>query len=318
MSFRPLWWLVAGAVLVLVVALLTDWPRRRRRGGGWVLARHLGVALLLVGIGLRPLWGERVAEHSSIDADIIIVVDRTASMGAVDVDGRTRAQAVAADVTRMTSALAGARFSVVSFDDAARVELPSTSDAAAVSTTVSALGWQEAQGGHGSDIAVAVPVVRKELERVQRMNPGARRLVFYFGDGEQTARRSPESFAPVAPLVQRAVVVGYGTTTGASMRRSPANADPVRVGGTIARSRADPGNLERIASELHGTFRQGPLGDWFATMRPELSTVTHEDSEETGGHELAPWLAVGVQVLVLLDVFEQVLRWRRARQERKP
>jgi len=236
-------------------------------------------------------------------------------MGAVDVAGKTRAEAVAADVRQLVTSLEGARFSVVSFDNEARVELPSTTDAMAVTTTINALGWREAEHGKGSDIAVAVPTLTTVLKTAQQNHPEAARLLYYFGDGEQTSATAPTSFAPLAPLVDDATVVGYGSTEGAPMRRSRVDDRTIVVDGRTARSKADPAQLKRIAADLGGTFRVGPVGPQFAPDRQKVPEKLTDDAAARGGREWYWALAIAVQLLVLVDVVLAARRWKSSRQE---
>ena len=74
------WWLVGGAAVLLVLVLVVDWPTRRQRGGWWTLARHLLLVALLAGIGVRPVQGQAATNRATVQADVVIAIDRTASM----------------------------------------------------------------------------------------------------------------------------------------------------------------------------------------------------------------------------------------------
>lgn len=315
MRVDPLWWLLGVAVVALGVVLVADWPTRHRRGGWWALARHAAMAVLLAGIALRPSWGHVPSSRTTLEADVVIAVDRTASMGATDVGDRTRAQAVADDVRELVSSLAGARFTVVSFDNQARIEVPATTDQTTVTSAVAALGWREADNGKGSDISVAVPTLTDVVQQSQRSDPSAARLLYYFGDGEQTTSRKPASFAPLAPLLTRATVVGYGSTSGSPLQRSPIDPRTVTVNNSPAISRADPGRLRQIAAQMRATFRMGPVSTDFEADRQGLPETTTTDVGTSGGQQGYWMLAVAIQVLVLVDVAVAARRYRRSHQE---
>ncbi|MBD8727567.1 VWA domain-containing protein [Frigoribacterium sp. CFBP 13707] len=133
------WWLLA----VVGVALLgfTAWRlvserSNRRLARAW--ARRLGVVALLLVVAARPGLPGGSAEASVAQVNVFFVVDTTSSIAAEDWgDGEPRLTGVRADVAAVAEQLAGARFSLISFDSTAVLRTPLTDDAAAV---VSAAG----------------------------------------------------------------------------------------------------------------------------------------------------------------------------------
>jgi len=256
MSLQPIWWVLVPALGVAAAALFIavgDWRRADRRGRVMNVLRVV-VALAAVGVGLRPMVTHEVEVPVATNTDLVILLDRTASMGALDAGSGSRVEAAGRDLAALTADLAGANIAVVVFDDEARVAVPFTTDATAVTTFVRTVGWRPSSKAVGSDISVAVPTATAVLERARRDRPDRRRYLVYVGDGEQTQSGEPASFAPLAPLVDGAQVWGYGTTEGGPMPVAPGERELVSHDGQRQLSRAEPDSLRAIAEQLGGEY----------------------------------------------------------------
>lgn len=277
------------------------------------LVRWLALGGLALGMILRPALGTQpVAVRTIVDADVILVVDRTASMGATDHRGGTRAAGASADATAVVRMLHGAHFILITFDNTARIEVPATTDTATVIGALQALGWQENRTGTGSDIAVAVPLLTQTLSERQQRSPAGSRLVYYFGDGEQTAPTAPGSFAGVRSLATQVQVLGYGTPAGAPMRRSTSDATLVIRDGAPALSQASPDNLARIGAETGGTVLARSTDAASAALpRPELPSRVESTPRGVRRGELYPWFALAATGIVGMEIARTMRLWRR-------
>lgn len=318
MTWNPIFpvWLLILITLALVgyvVGVLSRSPGQR---GRW--AARLVVTLLICVASFRPgigTFGTKAVESS---LDVLMVVDTTTSMLAEDyADRKPRLTGVKADVAALAEAHAGARFGVVSFANTAHRDLPFSSDATALRAVMDAMTPGPTRHARGSSISVAVPVIVKVLQQQREEHPDRAVVVYYFGDGEQTIDRAPESFASIAPYLAGGAVFGYGTAEGGVMRarESAFSSAPPEVvrdeQGREAISRIDEGALQRIAAELKVTYshRDGSQAVKPADVKPERVEVTKRDVETS--FELY-WLLVGMATLILLmDV------WRVARASRR-
>lgn len=282
-----------------------------------VLARRIGIVLLFVVILLRPGFGRTEVPTQLADLDVIVVVDRTRSMAALDYDGKQpRITGAKADLTALAEALPGARFGMLAFGTDARVVLPLTSDSAAFGAAVETLYLEKPKDGIGSRADRPVPELKDLLERSAEQAPQRRRILVYVGDGEDTTSEgSDETYADVADQVAGGVVLGYGTKQGAPMPEDDDLTgdlgfvqDPET--GDTAQSRADLDNLHQVADELGVSFehrtRPGGIDDIAASFKASYS-------DGVGGHERPAqhdltWLA-GVLLLGLLLV-ELHAGWR--------
>lgn len=254
----PTWVLAAvGGVLGLgvLVALVTLVTGGRHRV--WPSARLLLATLLAVGIGLGPSTGHARVRAVLTNLDVVFVVDTTPSAAAQDYHGRhTRLSGMRADVAAIARGLPGAQYELVTFDSDTEVVLPLTSDASALTAALAVIHPQTVDISTGSSIDQPVPTLRRLLSAYQRTRPGRRVVLVYCSDGEQTVRRSPGSFASLAPLVAGGAVLGYGTPAGGRMlawEDYGSGSRPMFIAddtGEPARSRIDQVALRKVAGQL--------------------------------------------------------------------
>ncbi|WP_408896499.1 VWA domain-containing protein [Nocardioides sp. R1-1] len=281
-----------------------------------VTARRVGIVLLFVVVLLRPGFGRAEVPTQLADLDVVVVVDRTRSMAALDHDGhQPRITGAQADLDALAEALPGARFGMLAFGTDARVVLPLTSDTAAFGAAVETLYLEGPRDGVGSRADRPVPELGELLERAAEKDPQRRRVVVYVGDGEDTTDEGTDaSYEDVADLVAGGVVLGYGTTEGAPMPEDELDASAGYVQdpetGDTAVSKADLDNLRTVADELGVPFRHrtAPGG-----MSGIAESFAASYSDGAGGHRRPAehdltWLA-GLLLLALL-LLELRTGWR--------
>lgn len=298
MTVSPLWPVLAGGVLVLLLVGRSY----ARRGELWALLRRGGATLVLLLAALQFQSASQEAPPSPSSVDVLLLVDRTTSMGATDWNGaQSRMAGVAEDVAELVGALPGSRVSVVTADNEARVVTPWTTDAAAVVTAARTMGWREEGYGTGSDISVGVPVALDQLASAARARPGAARYLVYFGDGEQTTSAAPGSFEPLRGLLTDALVLGYGTPEGATMSVRPGADELVKRDGVAQLSRIDEGALAAIADQLGGSYQHRSAPGGLQLWSSPLGDVG-EASGELPPPPVSWWLGLAAAVLLVWDL----------------
>lgn len=245
------YWVAALAIAaVLILGVATAPPSRRWR---W-LVRAMAMCCLFAALA-RPGIGDRTANLASEELDVVFVVDVSPSVGALDWDGdRERIVGIREDIAALADHHAGARFAVVTFNASAAQIQPFMRDRSGLDHTLERLIPEDAYSTSGSSITAATGLLHDLLQRSADDYPEHERIVYYFGDGEQTSSRGVRSFADTADLVSGGAVLGYGTEDGARINRY----DEGRPTGTYIRdrqgnpgiSKADPEALRQIASDL--------------------------------------------------------------------
>lgn len=260
MTFLPV---IAWPVLVVLAltGLVAIWwnPSTRlvageSRAGHWRLTTAV---VLLAVAALRPgLPGDEV-NTTAANLNVYFVVDTTSSIIAEDWgDGQPRLTGVRSDIDAIASALPGARYSVVTFDQSTRVRLPLTTDTTALASVTETLLPEPTEYSRGSSVTEANGRLRTLLEQAGQRTPERGRVVYYLGDGEQTAPGQPAPFTIPAGLVNGGAVLGYGTSEGGRMKATRARfetsgeyiQDPAT--GEDARSVIGEGALRAIAGQL--------------------------------------------------------------------
>jgi Ca-activated chloride channel homolog len=225
------------------------------RSDALVLARRVGIVLALVLILVQPGFGTRAAPTQVADIEVLVVVDRTRSMAALDYQGGPRLYGAQADLTALADALPGARFALLTYGSDTELELPFTSDGTTFATAVETLRLEGPFDGSGSATDRPLEAMREVLERADEQHPDRRRMVVFVGDGENTEGGDQQSCDDLEDLVDGGVVLGYGTDEGARMPQADDLSDEDgylydQEAGEDAISRIDEDNLEEIADQL--------------------------------------------------------------------
>lgn len=316
-------------------------PQRPARGpssGRWVLLRRLGILLAFVAVLARPGYGEVQVPQQVADLEVLVVVDRTRSMAALDHDGqRPRIDGARDDLAALVDELGPARYGLLTYGFDVQLELPFTEDTGALASAMETLRLETPTGGIGSTLQRPREEMLAVLGDAEEQYPERRRLVVFVSDGEQTTDAVGGSMTEVGDLVDDGAVWGYGTTTGARMPAEPRDPeafvqDPAT--GRDAVSRADPQALQQLADQLGVDYvarttggggegsgegsGDGSGGEGAGSASPaaiaelaeqwrEDATTRARDTGERAAHDLT-WLAA--LVLLALLLLELVAGWR--------
>lgn len=331
MTYAPIipWPLLA--VALVAAPAFTAWTLLRRGGRqpqrNWKPAalRSAAVVLLLLA-ALRPGWAGGQAQTGAADLDVFFVVDTSTSMAAEDYNGtKTRLSGVQQDVMAVAKELAGAKFSLITFDNKASVRMPLTQDATALQTAMATLQPQNSRYATGSSVTGASELLKERLEAAKQQHPGRAALVFYAGDGENTSAEKPTPMDP--GNVAGGAVLGYGTGQGGRMKETTKpDAGYVRDKTSDtpqdAISRIDEEQLRTIAGQLHLPYTHrtgaGPTSDMLSQASPGSLTTTA--SGAPGRVELYWLLALAAFLLALHEPLRHftALQTLRPAQLKKP
>ncbi len=273
------------------------------------IARRVGIVLLFVVILLRPGFGRAEVETQVSDLDVVVVIDRTRSMAALDYQGHeARISGAKADLATLAKDLPGARFGMLAFGTDARILLPLTTDADAFDASLDTLYLEGPKDGVGSRVDRPVPELKAMLERAAAKDPQRHRVIVFVSDGEDTdSGGTDQSYADVADLISGGVVFGYGTTKGAPMPQDDNAAlgyvqDPATGGDAI--SKADPDNLRKVADELGVSYRHRTAPGGLAAVAKSFRSAwtTGAGDSRPVAHDLT-WVAgIGLLALLLIEL----------------
>lgn len=247
---------VAGCALfgVVAAALLVSQALRDGAAHRLVWGRRMVMAGLIIVMGMTPSIPQTTTTLVGA-LNVVIVVDRTTSMTAIDMPGEiSRLDAARADLRTIASSLAGARFEVLTVSRTSRKELPWTTDAGAVIAYADALTPEIAYSAAGTSIDA--PGLHADLDARSASRKGGRSVLVLLTDGEGTQEDS-SSPSYNARAYSGGLILSYGTRAGATMRPylggGRYDTHPVVDPGTGAPAvtHADPDALARLAKRLN-------------------------------------------------------------------
>ena len=278
---------------------------------------------LAVGLGNREAPGVQALP----ELDVLVALDRTTSMSALDDPRGSRITGARRDLVALGEHLHRARFSLVTFGRAARIRLPATSDREAYADAVRSVQVEHPTAGTGTSVGRPVPLL---ADRVDRASEGLQRIpvVVFVSDGENTSQERQSSFAELGRSVRAGVVLGYGSEKGGVMPLDRVDvgetppppdqvANVVTVGdtGEPARSRLDAANLQQIAKELGGTYVHSDGDADMARLAAGLEAAAYADLEPSVPEREIRWL--WALLLLLLALPELRTGWRRYLEARR-
>ncbi|KQR48572.1 hypothetical protein ASF87_06765 [Microbacterium sp. Leaf161] len=306
MIFQPVLNVLLLALLCAPVAALAVIALMKAKGRDRALwAMRLVMLLACFVMFLRPGIPGGATETLATDTDIVLVVDTTASIVAEDWNGdEPRLDGVRADVQAIVDEYPGARFALITFDASADLRMPLTTDTTALVSSLEVLRPEVTSQSRGSSIGIANQLLTDTLSNAAETSPDRSRMVFYFGDGEQTVTSPPEPFDGSEKLTDAGAVLGYGTAEGGPMRLTTGGVDGssseyIEYQGANALSVIDEANLEAIASDL-GVEYQHRTADAELTLPAAPSTTTsYAESGSVGNVTELYWIAALVVVALL-------------------
>ncbi|MFD5214067.1 VWA domain-containing protein [Microbacterium sp. NPDC058345] len=310
--------LCAPVAFLLVRAML----RRDARGGSplWIWVLRVGMLLVVFTMLLRPGIPGGTSQTLATDTDVVIVVDTTASIVAEDWDGdRPRLAGVRADVQSIADEYPGARFALVSFDASAQLRLPLTTDTTALMSSLAVMRPEVTDQSRGSSIGIANRMLADTLSSAAKAAPERSRMVFYLGDGEQTASHDPESFTSSAKYVDGGAVLGYGTAEGGAMKKTTGRGDGgageyIEYQGERAMSVIDEENLRVISEELGVAYQGRSAVAEIELPEAPTRTTDYSASGEVGNVIELYWvLALALLALVAIELARAAMQVTRLR-----
>lgn len=307
-------------LLALAVGAFVLVSHRRGRTPRSVTIRRVAMAALLLLVAVRPTVGAAAGRAAASDVDVLFVVDRSNSVAAEDygADKRPRLEGMRADGIELVEAFAGAQYGLITFDSEARVELPFTTDGAAMTTALDTVVQQNANYGAGSGIHLGLTPALELLTRRAEEHPERRQYLVYLGDGEETSETEPEPFDDLSGVVDDGVVLGYGTAEGGRMRTEP-NSDHYVYDHTKhqeAISTIDEAALNDIADRIGIDYEHRTAPGGLADRADDLGGGFIASGDDVVSGREVYWLpALGLATLALVELWQVTLGAIRTRRE---
>jgi Ca-activated chloride channel family protein len=279
---------------------------------GWLQVAALAFGLLALA---RPQFGEREAELLRTGRDVLLLLDLSRSMTVADVRP-TRLAAAKAAAWETLAAAPGDRVGLVVFGGSAFLQLPLTSDRAALKLFLDAASPDDL-GDPGTDIGTALATAGKVFEHE---GDRGHRAVLLVSDGETDQGDLEAATKSLRAETIPVFALGVGTTGGAPVPADSSEA-PEKFHrdhiGRIAMSRLEEGELRQAAKLTGGSYARADRADDRARLRAAMAMVTSRTLSARKSAERADRFQWPLALAVLALLGDAALGRRRSRPGRE-
>ena len=340
----PLWAMVVLAAALIGVRLFTLYRVLVRTGPGRyrpVVARWLGLSLAVLLILLaatRPaLTADRTAAPppppapTAENLNVFFVVDRSPNQRVEDFgEGKSRMAGARQDMAALIDAYPRARFALIGFSSAARMDWPLSDDAWSLKPVVEGLSPYTSIPPDALakvDAGAAADILQQKMTQAGRDYPASKNVVFYFGSGAPGSQAQQSSFAPARDLIAGGAVLGYGNLVGGPVPQGFYDGRKVFMAdqrtGVPLRSALNEGELRSVADQLGVPYDTRVAGQPITPVLPTIDPGTPAPDTTVAGSATVErnelyWLFTGVAaVLLLAEIYLSVRDIRRSRTARQ-
>lgn len=268
------------------------------------------IVILLFIINLRIMIPNNNSQVLTNNLDVLFVIDNTISMNAEDYNGNnTRLSAVKQDCKYIVEKLSGARFSVITFNNTAKIMTPYTKDTNITIETVDIIEPIDELYAKGSSLNTPLDTMVSSLKSSQKKENRIR-ILFFISDGEITDDSSLKSFSEVSKYIDNGAVMGYGTNKGGYMKTKNKYSesedyiiDYTNYNYNKAISKIDENNLQKIAKDINVEYihmeRQVDINRKLDEIK--RLTTSNIDSSDKSTYDDTYYIFV-IPLLVLLTI----------------
>lgn len=219
---------------------------------------HFLIIILIFIINLRIMFPTNNSDTISNNLDVLFVIDNTISMNAEDYqNNKTRLYAVKKDCNYIIDKLYGARFSLITFSNSARVVTPFTTDVNMTREAIDMMNPIDELYAKGSSLNTPIETILSSLKNYQK-NDGRKKIIFFISDGEITDSSTLNSYNEISKYIDDGAVMGYGTQNGGYMKTNNKYSkqddyimDYTDYKYAKAVSKIDEENLKQIAKDIN-------------------------------------------------------------------
>jgi Ca-activated chloride channel homolog len=338
--------LLTVAAVLIVIRMVALYRVLVRTGTGrylrvvlrWSGLTVAGLLLILAAArpGLEPNDASARAENKpdtarATNVNVFFVVDRSVDSRVEDFgDGKSRMSGIRSDIAALVNQYPRARFAVISFASTAQVDWPLSDDVWSLKPRIDGMSPYTdvpLDAMFTVDAAAANDLLGNKLAQAQRLYPGSKNLVFYFGEGAGGSRAPQGGFDLPENAVTGGAVLGYGTPAGGPIRAGYYDGalvymnDPTNNAPAISGINED--TLRAIAAQLGVPYfhrDNGPITPVIPAVdltgpaaddSPVVSSIAVERTE-------LYWVFTALAaILILIEVYLTVLEFRRNRLPRR-
>lgn len=178
------------------------------------------IIILLFIINLRFMIPNGKTTAITSNLNFLFVIDTSYSMRALDYNGEhERFSGVINDCMHIIDEFPNSKFSLITFDDNAKIIIPFTNDTDLIEAELNAITLENQDTAEGSTMNTPIPLIKKVLSNAKESKEDTEKyIIFFISDGEITIEGAKlESFSEIKQYIDNGGVLGYGTVEGGKM-----------------------------------------------------------------------------------------------------
>lgn len=271
-----------------------------------LVLRSIIFALLLIAL-LGPSFGEGKREVKSVGKDIMICVDLSKSMDALDI-APTRLEKVKNELKKIVQAFNSNRIGIIIFSSEAFMQCPLTYDQTALNLFIDAMNTALVPSG-GTDFG---PPLRMAVDKLATDNTRAgevtSKVIVLISDGEDFGDETDAALAEIENKGYKLFTLGVGTEEGGQIRAGSGYKTDRQ--GNVVVTRLNPQALRNLADKTGGQYFE--INDNRNDIARLINTIDRIEGElmdarfiDVTANKYFYFLALAV-ILLAADVLVQV------------
>ena len=271
------------------------------------------IIILLFIINLRIMIPNNNIDNDLNNLNVLFVLDNTISMQALDYDGKnTRMSGVVEDSKHIINKLYGANFSLICFDNNAKVVIPYTRDVNSIINGFNNIMPIQDLYAKGSSLNMPYNTIKDYLKKSKEKSNF--NILFFISDGEITNNEKLRNYYDISDMLDDGAVLGYGSNKGGYMKSTTDSSDNKYIidnsSNNKAISKIDESNLKRLANDLNIDYihmnKKNNIEDKLSEIKYRINKKDYS-SNKSNYNDIYYIFVVPLFILLIID-FDRIRR----------
>jgi Ca-activated chloride channel family protein len=214
-----------------------------------VILRTIIFALLIISL-LGPSFGESKKEVKSVGKDIMMCVDLSKSMDAIDI-APTRLEKIKYEMKKIVEAFNSDRLGVIIFSGEAFVQCPLTYDQTALNLFIETMNTGLVPSS-GTDFGPPLRMALQKMEQDTKRSQAKSKIIILISDGEDFGEQTNEVAQEIEEKGIKLFTLGIGTERGGQIRAG--NNYKTDRSGNVVITKLNPVSLQSLANKTGGRY----------------------------------------------------------------
>lgn len=299
----PLWIIIPISIIFIVYSIFSK----------KIDFISITIIILLFIINLRIMIPNNNIDNDLNNLNVLFVLDNTISMQALDYDGKnTRMSGVVEDSKHIINKLYGANFSLICFDNNAKVVIPYTRDVNSIINGFNNIMPIQDLYAKGSSLNMPYNTIKDYLKKSKEKSNF--NILFFISDGEITNNEKLRNYYDISDMLDDGAVLGYGSNKGGYMKSTTDFSDNKYIidnsSNNKAISKIDESNLKRLANDLNIDYihmnKKNNIEDKLSEIKYRINKKDYS-SNKSNYNDIYYIFVVPLFILLIID-FDRIRR----------